>query len=151
MSDLSKLCQACGLCCSGAFVTHVQLRAGEAERLTSLSVQVKPRKTGLPILPLGCSALNGTRCGIYDARPQGCRLYVCALGQKLEAGTVSEPEALAVVHQAQALIATVAQQLPAGPADARGPIHQARTEGLREGPQALRDAETFIRAHFHAV
>ena len=150
MSALSRVCQACGLCCSGAFLSHVQLRSGEPERLASLGVAVKKRKTGLPVLALGCSALKGTCCSIYEQRPRGCALYICAIGQKLEDGSMSEAEAMQLVDQAKALINAVEQHLPpSSEVDLRGVMHRARTEGLLSGPQPLRDAEDFLVKHFH--
>ncbi len=68
------------------------------------------RKSDVMWLP--CGKLEGKCCTIYDARPGGCRRFVCALGQRLERKEVSLEDAKAQVVEMQSRIAQLKAVLP---------------------------------------
>jgi len=146
---VSKLCLACGLCCAGALFTHVTLSAEEVARLRALGVRVRKKRNGAVVLPLGCSALEGARCSVYDGRPAGCRAFVCEVGRALEGRALTLEAALAEVREAQRLIEAVAAELPAGVEhQGASPLQVAQRHGLVNGPGPLRAAQAYLRGHF---
>ena len=146
---VSTLCQACGLCCAGALFSHVSLSHQEEARLRGLGVRLRERRNGTVVLPLGCSALEGTRCGVYAGRPHGCRAFVCEVGRALERRALTLEQALAEVREAQRLIDAVAAELPpAAAGEAWSPMQVAHRDGLRNGPGPLRAAQAYLREHF---
>lgn len=102
MSDLSELCQRCGLCCDGALFTVAPLEVHEVEPLRARGLLPLVRQDGAPGLAQPCAALDGPRCRIYAERPASCRRYQCLLYGALAEGEVSLDEALAVVAGARA-------------------------------------------------
>ncbi len=99
--SLSALCLECGLCCDGTLFRQVRISADERARLVTLGIGVGTKKKG-DVMWLPCGKLNGRCCTIYDARPGGCRRFVCALGAKLERGEVSFDDAMLHVRDIQA-------------------------------------------------
>jgi len=68
---------SCHRCCLG---TEMTLTASDAERLRALGHEGFYRRTGDGYLQLvnvhgRCFFLRGGLCGVYDDRPEGCRLY----------------------------------------------------------------------------
>lgn len=104
MSELGSLCQACGLCCDGSLFTRVPLAPDEVVPEAQLAVTRSDK--GARYVPQRCAALQGTVCRAYAARPLACRRYECLLLNALREGEVSLTDALAVVHRAQALVAS---------------------------------------------
>ena len=146
---LSTLCRQCGLCCSGAFFTHVALSTAEAERLRGERVRVVSKRDGRKVMALGCTALDGTTCGIYGQRPHGCREYVCEVGRSLERGALSLDEALAVVRRGRELVdAVLVEAGPSAPGDTEPALDRARREGLPNGPGPLRAMSAYLAEHF---
>ncbi len=97
-----SLCQACGLCCDGSLFGRVPL--GPAEQVPALKLAVVTNERGGRHVPQRCAALEGTVCQVYEERPLACRRYECLLFGALREGEVSLPEALTVVHRAQAMV-----------------------------------------------
>lgn len=111
--DLSELCLDCGLCCDGTLFRHVAISGAEREELVRLGIGVgEKRKADVMWLP--CGKLNGKCCTIYEARPGGCRAFVCALGKRVVKKELPLGEAKAQVVEMQARIAVLAAALPAG-------------------------------------
>jgi Fe-S-cluster containining protein len=109
--DESALCVACGLCCGGQLYTWAKLRPDELELADRLSLRVVPDERE-PGFALPCSCLDGTRCTVYDVRPQICRDFACSLLQKLRAKEVPLDDALELVRQARELVDEIESQLP---------------------------------------
>lgn len=148
---VSKLCLRCGLCCNGSLFTHIAPRPGELEvlRATGSKVHLLERRDGSFVIGLPCPALEGTRCSTYEARPVGCRDFVCRTAAALAQGALDQEEAEARVDEAKRRIALVAQQLPSGSgSDTQPVLRRARAHGLTEGPAALRAAEAWLDEHF---
>ncbi|MBI5543155.1 MAG: YkgJ family cysteine cluster protein [Deltaproteobacteria bacterium] len=146
---VGELCQLCGLCCQGAFLRYALLDANEAVRLESLGVPTTTRRDGQRALRLGCRALSGTRCAIYQARPAACDSYFCQLAFRLRHGVVAPEIASQVVEQAQALLREIEADLPPrAEDDPPSVMERAHHHGLLSGPALLRRAEALFREHF---
>ncbi|MDP1822562.1 MAG: YkgJ family cysteine cluster protein [Archangium sp.] len=122
--SLEALCLECGLCCDGTLFRHVEISVSERQELVSLGIGVGEKsKRGVMWLP--CGKLNGKCCTIYEARPGGCRRFVCALGKRLEGKQVTLDEALAQVKDMQERIAALRGVVP--PPDGEPVLRYART------------------------
>lgn len=108
---LSELCLECGLCCDGTLFRHVSLDAGEGAALVALGIGVGAKKQR-EVMWLPCGKLEGRCCTIYEARPQGCRRFVCALGRRLVAKELTDGAALAIVREMQARLEALREVLP---------------------------------------
>jgi len=155
--SLSELCQRCGLCCDGNLFSHVPLRHAEVDAARRNGLDVVSLADGAPALRQGCTALKGRQCSLYAERPEGCRRYACRLFHALAGGTVSFPEALAVVERAHALLSAVERGLPpeTDPRPA-SVLERARFAawggegGFSAETDAARErAESFLDQHFH--
>lgn len=126
------LCTKCGLCCDGTLFADVEL-AGQAEiaRLVNLDmdVEVEDRKTAL--LPQPCTALHGTRCGVYAHRPKCCRTFECRLLQDAQRGAVTVERALEQIEDARGRVRAVHAMLRRlGNRDVALPIRERCAESL---------------------
>jgi hypothetical protein len=149
MASLSDLCLSCGLCCDGSLFRYVRLAPSEAERLVRAGCEVAARRDGSPALRLGCAGLRGLRCGLYADRPEGCRAFVCSAGAAFLSGVLSFAGALELIREGRSLVAQVERALPEGaPLEPRSVLQRAAAVGLRGGPEPLRRAQAFLRAHF---
>lgn len=111
--SLSELCLDCGLCCDGTLFRQVTVTAAEREALASLGIGVG-RKRDRDVMWLPCGKLNGKCCTIYEARPGGCRAFVCALGARLTRNEVSLDDAKAQVREMLARLAALREVLGGG-------------------------------------
>lgn len=145
------------MCCDGTLFTHVSLQPGEVAPLQQRGLPLTARADGSPALAQHCAALDGRTCTVYPDRPASCRRYHCQLYAALSEKEVSLDEALAVVDQAQALVAVVGAGLPPASADEpRSVMQRARRAEQPEhgGPlpsqtQAAHErAEAFLDKHF---
>lgn len=150
---LSELCRSCGLCCDGSLFGHVRLSSDEVLRLKALQILTFKNADGTLRLKQCCTALKGKDCGIYFSRPEGCRKYVCDLGEALTLEEVTLEEAMEIVLEAHQLIRKVELALPdPKPGAPASPLQRAR-EG-QDGPisddahQAWLKAEGHLRHHF---
>ncbi|MFL5319124.1 MAG: YkgJ family cysteine cluster protein [Myxococcaceae bacterium] len=126
--SVSALCQLCGLCCDGSLFAFVSLSPDEAAALIERDVAVGMREDGSYRLPQKCSALDGTRCTVYEARPNGCRVYNCQLATALSQNEVSLDEATATVREAQERIAALNRELPVGASKQDRPVSTLNQE-----------------------
>lgn len=104
------LCLECGLCCDGTLFRQVRISV----RLVTLGIGVGT-KSRADVMWLPCGKLNGRCCSIYEARPGGCRRFVCALGTKLERREVSFDEAMVRVRDMQARLEVLRKALGVEP------------------------------------
>lgn len=139
--SLSELCLDCGLCCDGTLFRQVKITESERAALITLGIGVGAKK-GAPVMPLPCGKLNGKCCTIYEARPGGCRAFVCALGTKLTRKEVTLDEAKAHVREMQARLAVLREVLGGGDA-----LVLRRAREAMDGAAPLADgvAEAFQR------
>ncbi|MCP3137051.1 YkgJ family cysteine cluster protein [Pyxidicoccus xibeiensis] len=148
---LSTLCLRCGMCCDGTLFTHVSLQPTEVAALQQRGLPLSQRADGSPALAQHCAALDGRTCTVYADRPASCRRYHCQLFAALAEKEVSLDEALAVVDEAQALVAAAGEALPpASEGEPRSVMQRARrAEPLPPESQAARErAEAFLDKHF---
>ena len=111
LMSLSTLCLECGLCCDGTLFRRVKISAPERAELVALGIGVGEQKQH-DVMWLPCGKLSGKCCGIYEARPGGCRRFVCALGERLVRNEVSLEEAREHVVEMQERIATLREVFP---------------------------------------
>ena len=97
----SELCTACGFCCDGRLFSLAPLTTEEAAwaRRRRLPLVAHSDKVSLE---QPCGALEGTRCTVYDERPESCRRFTCDLLDRVLRGVVSLDDALARVNAARA-------------------------------------------------
>jgi len=93
-----------------------------------------------------CLALKGTRCSIYEHRPQCCRTFECRLLQNVRRGVESVQSAGERIADTQANIAKVTELLgQLGLADRRLPLVERVAEALASecdsGPRGRARAE----------
>ncbi len=80
-ADLSRICEACGLCCNGTLFGYVELRAAEVATAERHRLPlVEPAEPDDPSFRLPCPRhVEGAGCSIYAERPSACRSFVCPL------------------------------------------------------------------------
>lgn len=98
------LCANCGLCCDGSLFDDVEL-SGEAEATKLEVMDLEIDTDDHPLLLQPCTALNGTRCRIYNYRPGCCRTFECLLLQNARDGTVSIDQAEATITRTREHVA----------------------------------------------
>ncbi len=146
-SSSERLCGACGMCCDGVLFHSVELQPGENPRqLSALGLKLR-RKKGVEFFLQPCSAhreQNGAcSCTIYAQRPARCRLFNCRQILAVEAGYVSEEDALEKIRDARAQVAWVNELI------ARlGESNPARSLAHRAA-NALTLAEGTVRTGLH--
>lgn len=108
----ARLCQACGLCCSGALFAYVEVKVGDKEGL--VGTPIRPYRTAQKkrVFDLPCPALEGTRCSIYARRPQTCRTYLCSLTRSVLNGALAYDDAAAQVAALKERGAWLAANIP---------------------------------------
>jgi Fe-S-cluster containining protein len=99
--SLSTLCLECGLCCDGTVVRFVVIDEAERAGLVKLGIELREKKDR-PVMVLPCGKLEGKCCSVYEARPGGCRRFVCALGQQLQRKELTLDEARTQVAEMHA-------------------------------------------------
>ena len=147
-SGLSALCVECGLCCDGSLFRFLPVEPQDVEKHHALALPVVTQ-SGRLAMPLPCAKLEARCCGVYQARPPGCRAFVCRLGRRLEDGEVSAATALGLVREAQRLIEVLRVKWP-GPE----PVVQRATAAKDAPPnedalEALRAVHKWLDAHLH--
>lgn len=126
------LCTRCGLCCDGTLFGDVELTGrAEAARLEMLGLDVDTDDADTELMSLPCTALFGTRCGIYAQRPQCCRTFECRLLQNAGRGDVTVDQALAEIAHAKAQVQHVTTLLARmEPRPVRLPLAERCAEAL---------------------
>ncbi len=99
--DPSKLCLACGMCCTGAIFDRARLVNDEIERVAP--DQILPTRDGkASAFKLPCPHLQGDNaCGIYGNRFRVCSGYSCSLLDRYKTGAISLADALEIVDEAK--------------------------------------------------
>jgi uncharacterized protein len=139
------LCTQCGLCCNGSLFADVELAGtDEASALEVMGLEIEDADGGEGALLLQpCRALKGTRCSIYQHRPDCCRTFECRLLQEAKLGVVTVEQAkekiaesLERVKRVKVLIAQLVH------ADERLPLKERCGEALALSEDAAADPET---------
>jgi uncharacterized protein len=153
---LSELCLRCGLCCDGSLFDHVALTEAEAQALIERDVAVGLKGDSRYVIEQRCSALEGTCCKAYEARPHGCRVYECLLATSLKTNEVSFDEAAQIVDEALDRIRALDAVLPNGEGAPTSPVRRvlwADAPGnggplKAEAHDAWERVREFLRRHF---
>jgi Fe-S-cluster containining protein len=126
------LCTRCGMCCDGTLFADVELVGRpEALRLELMGLDVEGDESDAGLLSQPCAALKGTRCGIYQHRPQCCRVFECQLLQDAQEGVVQVAEALEQIVEARRRIHRVRELLnQLGHRDVQLPLKERCAEAL---------------------
>jgi len=129
----SRLCSQCGLCCNGVTFHSVKLQpADSAKELTALGLRLKRKQRGNFILQ-PCPAFQNSRCSIYAARPERCRLFECRQLHRVAAGEISETMALEKIHEAQSRIDEINELLrQAGTTNLKHPLSKRCEKAMAE-------------------
>ena len=91
MDDTENICLACGLCCDGTLIGHVQLKKQETPVLNQLMDLEGDPDNGFFLHP--CQKYcNG--CTIYQNRPFQCKSFECGLLKSVEQGKTDFSSAL---------------------------------------------------------
>jgi len=97
------------MCCDGTLFHSVVLQPNDsATSLSSLGLILK-RKKGALSFRQPCPAHQNNRCGIYENRPQRCRLFQCQQLLQVSSGTLSQTQALETVRSTREKIKRVDQ------------------------------------------
>jgi Fe-S-cluster containining protein len=103
----SRLCTACGLCCSGVLFEIVKLQTADSIRdLEKLGMQINRKKTE-PYFKQPCRFLDDCTCTIYQHRPTRCRRFECFQLKLLAAGEIDEVEAQSKIDEARRKVAGI--------------------------------------------
>mgnify|MGYP000390824231 CR=1 FL=1 len=107
----SRLCTACGLCCSGVLFEIVKLQPEDSIRdLEKLGMQINRKKTE-PYFKQPCRFLDDCTCTIYQHRPTRCRRFECFQLKLLAAGDVDEMEVQSKIDEARRQVALIQLRL----------------------------------------
>ena len=96
----AELCTACGFCCDGRLFSLAPLTADEASWARRRRLPLVMH-SGTISLEQPCGALEGTRCTVYDERPESCRRFVCELLDRVTNGELSLEAAIKHVTAAR--------------------------------------------------
>ncbi|MFN0078968.1 MAG: YkgJ family cysteine cluster protein [Prosthecobacter sp.] len=97
----SRLCAACGMCCDGTLFHIVRMQPTDSVgALNALGLKLKKKK-GQNCIEQPCAMFKNMQCSIYAGRPERCRLFECQQLKRLAAGTITEAQAMATIHEAR--------------------------------------------------
>jgi Fe-S-cluster containining protein len=83
----------------------VRLQASDVpSELTALGLKLK-RKRGRDYILQPCPAYRESRCSIYAARPERCRVFECQQLKRVAAGEITETVALDAIREVQRRVA----------------------------------------------
>jgi hypothetical protein len=103
VSPSQSLCLTCGLCCTGAIFSSVQMEPeDEIPPLMAASINIywdgNANKFKLP-----CAAYKNCSCTVYGNRPKNCQRYKCELLKRFERGDISHQAALEIINKVVSL------------------------------------------------
>jgi len=99
---IAQLCPNCGLCCDSTLFADVELRAGDdAKRLRRLGLTLEKKGRSKLAFVQPCACFAGKLCGIYQDRPERCRLFDCGLLKRVNAGETTADAALKKIFTAK--------------------------------------------------
>jgi hypothetical protein len=98
-----EICLACGFCCDGTLFDNARLQPGEWGTLPEL-IEANYLKSGeKEYFRLPCPYFNG-KCTIYNKKKAGiCSLYRCQLLTDIANKSISQDEALNIIHNVKML------------------------------------------------
>lgn len=111
MVQPGDLCLDCGMCCTSAVFTHVDLTGPDMDRLpgAGLGDAAAQHRLDFP-----CRFLDGARCTIYASRPAVCASYRCKTLAQAQDGTIDLSEAKNRLHKVAELRRAFEAAIPGG-------------------------------------
>jgi hypothetical protein len=108
MTESSKLCLSCGLCCDGTLIGHVQL---EKEEIVDVSKVMKiNQEQGHGFFLQPCKKYcNG--CSIYSERPKECASFKCGLLNSFEQMEITFETTAAIIKEVKKQTASINKKL----------------------------------------
>jgi hypothetical protein len=96
MIDSENICLACGLCCDGTLIGHVQLKQEEVPALSELMDLEGDKENGFFLHPCQkyCEG-----CTIYQDRPVQCASFKCGLLKSVEQRKTDYTSALRSIEE----------------------------------------------------
>ena len=142
-SVASRLCAACGLCCNGVMFHTVKLQPGDsAKKLAALGLKLKRKKRHDYILQ-PCPAYRESRCSIYAARPERCRLFECRQLKRVAAGEITEAMAMEKIQEVHRRVGQMNGLLQrAGVTNPKRPLSKRYEKIMAEPPDPDADPES---------
>ncbi len=87
------ICSHCGVCCTGAFFSHVPLvKPDDRAKLEAHGYEFGDETTNE--YPLPCQFQQGALCSIYHSRPHICGAYRCEVLRSADRGEMTQDEAV---------------------------------------------------------
>ncbi|MCX6858207.1 MAG: YkgJ family cysteine cluster protein [Verrucomicrobia bacterium] len=153
----SRLCTACGMCCSGVLFEIVKLQPEDSIRdLEKLGMQINRKKTE-PYFKQPCRFLDDCTCKIYEQRPTRCRRFSCFQLELLAAGEIDEAAALAKIQEARSKVASLKSELEkAGDFNTDTALTERVEQVLISQPnegmmEQMRELKIFLGRHFRTL
>ena len=153
----SRLCTACGLCCSGVLFEIVKLQPEDSIRdLEQLGMQINRKKTA-PYFKQPCRFLDDCTCTIYQHRPTRCRRFECFQLKLLAAGEINEAEAQSKIDVARSQVAAIQSRLhKMGDTQVDGSLTERVEMVLRSQPDEemnseMRALKIYLGRHFRTL
>ena len=97
----TRLCAACGMCCNGVLFHGMAVQPEDSLRALSAKGLKARRRDGELQFQQPCPAHNNNCCGIYEDRPQRCRVFACRQLEAVSNGTISEDDAMEKIQEAR--------------------------------------------------
>jgi len=129
----ARLCLDCGLCCNGVLFDQVRLQPGDNRKaLTARGLKIK--RGGWFNQP--CTALCGTLCQLYAARPTRCRQFECRQYRLVTTREISYEAAAGRIAQVKGQVAGVEKMLAqCDGGNVRKPLAQRYATALELDPE----------------
>ena len=96
MTDSSKLCLSCGLCCDGTLIGHVQLDPEELLQVKSVMEIEDENSNGFFLQP--CKKYCDG-CTIYSQRPTPCASFKCGLLNSFDMREISFSQTAEIIKE----------------------------------------------------
>ena len=103
LSDGTKLCLECGLCCTGVFQTNAAIYSTEDKKCAEAFDATIFSKDGKEYFKLPCPIYDG-KCPIYPDNPSVCRSHKCNLLKDIENCKIELERAITIVQEMKQVI-----------------------------------------------
>ena len=122
-STASRLCKACGLCCTGVLFHTVRLQPSESAQTFKALGMLLQHKKKYDFFNQPCTSFKENCCSIYAQRPLRCKLFECQQLKRLATGETTEVNALETILKAHHKVDQVQKLLQlSGPMNFKRPL-----------------------------
>ncbi len=113
ISNASKLCLSCSLCCHGIMEKAAVLEPCELEMAKELKLDYYMAEDGIYKFNLPCRLINGTTCTVYSSRhPNVCKEFQCILLDMLLNNEVSLEASIKTIQRIKKYINLIKEKIP---------------------------------------